>query len=132
MAREGPEQANFVDNNNNNAYGNSYNPSWHNYLNFSWRNNQNIAPMQQAPPPQDKSSHLEDLISRIAEHTTKFMDETKTVLPNQSAQIRSLEAQINQLAMAQNLRPQGTLSSNNEVNPKEQCNAISLRNGKVL
>ena len=132
MAGECPEQANFVGNNNNNAYGNSYNPSWRNHPNFSWRNNQNAAPLQQALPLQDKSSHLEDLIGRMAEHTTKFMDETKTVLQNQSAQIRSLEAQISQLAMAQNARPQGTLPSNTEINPKEQCNAIVLRGGKML
>ena len=68
----------------------------------------------------------------MVEHATKFMDETKTVLQNQSEQIRSLEAQISQLAMARNSRPQGTLPSNTEVNPKEQCNAISLRTGKVL
>ncbi|XP_062086290.1 uncharacterized protein LOC133792404 [Humulus lupulus] len=29
-------------------------------------------------------------------------------------------------------RPQGNLPSNTEVNPKEQCNAISLRSGKKL
>ena len=68
----------------------------------------------------------------MVEHATKFMDETKTVLQNQSEQIRSLEAQISQLSMAQNSRPHRTLPSNTEVNLKEQCNAISLRNGKVL
>ena len=133
MVREGLEQASYVGNNtNNNGYGNTYNQSWRNHPNFSWRNNQNAAPIQQAPPPQDKTSHLEDLIGKMAEHTTKFMDETKNALQNQSAQIRNLEAQISQLAMAQNARPQGALPSNTEVNPKEQCHAISLRSGKKL
>ena len=40
--------------------------------------------------------------------------------------------QISQLALAQNSRPQGTLSSNTEVNPIEQCNNIILRCGKKL
>ena len=34
--------------------------------------------------------------------------------------------------MAQNARPQGTLPSNTEINPKEQYNAIVLRGGKML
>ena len=131
LAREPYEQANYVGNNSNNGYGNSFNPSWQNHPNFSWRNNQNTL-VQQAPPPQDKASHLEDLLGKMAEHTTKFIDETKTTLQNQSAQIRNLEVQISQLAMAQNARPQGALPSNTEVNPKEQCHAISLRSGKKL
>ena len=72
------------------------------------------------------------MIRKMVEHTTKFMDETKTTLQNQSAQIRILEVQISQLAMARNARPHGALPSNNEVNPKEQCNAIILRSGKKL
>ena len=77
-------------------------------------------------------SHLEDLIGKMAEHTTKFIDETKNKLQNQSAQIKSLEDQINQLVMAQNARSQGTLPSNTEINLKEQCNAIVLRGRKKL
>ena len=68
----------------------------------------------------------------MAEHITKFMDETKNALQNQSGQIRSLEAQISELAMAQNVRPHGSLLINTEVNPKEQFNAIVLRGGKKL
>ena len=103
LVREPYEQANYVGNNNNNGYDNSFDPNWRNHPNFSWRNNQNTL-VQQAPPPQDKASHLEDLLGKIAEHTTKFMDETKTTHQNQSPQIRNLEAQISQLALAQNAR----------------------------
>ena len=85
MVREGLKQANYVGNSNNNGYGNTYNQKWSNHPNFSWRNNQNVAPVQQVTPHQDKLSHLEDLIGEMAEHTTKFMDETKNMLQNQSA-----------------------------------------------
>ena len=51
----------------------------------------------------------------MAEHKTKFMDETKTTLQNQSAQIKNLEAPMSQLAMAQNARPYGALPSHTEV-----------------
>ena len=107
LVREPYEQANYV--RNNNGFGNTYNQNWRNHPNFSWQNTQN-APVQQAlPPTQDKWSRLEDLIGKMAEHTTKFMDETKNALQNQSAQIRSLEAEISQLAMAQNAIVWGTL-----------------------
>ncbi|XP_062080377.1 uncharacterized protein LOC133785138 [Humulus lupulus] len=49
-----------------------------------------------------------------------------------SASIKSLETQIGQLASLMTTRAQGNLPSTTEVNPKEQCNAISLRSGKEL
>ena len=75
---------------------------------------------------------MEDLMAKMAENTTNFTVETRSALQQQSVQIQNLELQIGQLALAQNSRPQGTLPSNTEVNPKEQCNAIVLRGGKKL
>ncbi|XP_062112902.1 uncharacterized protein LOC133824056 [Humulus lupulus] len=46
--------------------------------------------------------------------------------------IKSLEIQIGQLEKLMSNRAQGNLPSSTEVNPKEQCNAISLRSGKKL
>ncbi|XP_062114339.1 uncharacterized protein LOC133825404 [Humulus lupulus] len=46
--------------------------------------------------------------------------------------IRNLEMQVGQLANMLQSKPQGNFPSNTEVNPKEQCNAISLRSGKKL
>ena len=40
--------------------------------------------------------------------------------------------QVGQLENMLQSRPQGNFPSNTEVNPKEQCNAISLRSGKKL
>ncbi|XP_062088905.1 uncharacterized protein LOC133795471 [Humulus lupulus] len=46
--------------------------------------------------------------------------------------IRNLETQVGQLANMLNNRPQGNLPSNTKVNPKEQVQAITLRNGKQI
>ena len=135
MMTEGTEQANYIGNNN--PFGNTFNPAWRNHPNFSWRNTQNPQnsqnhQMQQAPPPREKKADLESLMAKMAEHTNSFMAETRTALQNQSAQIRSLETQINQLANANNTRQQGTLPSNTVVNPKDHCNAITLHSGTVV
>ena len=39
---------------------------------------------------------------------------------------------MGQIANLLSSRPQGSLSSNTETNPKEQTNAIMLRNGRQL
>ncbi|XP_062118089.1 uncharacterized protein LOC133831706 [Humulus lupulus] len=48
------------------------------------------------------------------------------------ASIRNSETQIGQLANLMTNCAQGNIPSTTEVNPKEQCNAISLRSGKEL
>ena len=53
----------------------------------------------------------------------QFMAETRS-------SIRSLETQIGQLATLMANRAKGDLPSTIEVNPKEQCKAITLRSGK--
>ncbi|XP_062100691.1 uncharacterized protein LOC133806615 [Humulus lupulus] len=55
----------------------------------------------------------------------QFMTETR-------ASIQSLDTQIGQLATLMKNRSEENLPSTTEVNPKEQCNAISLRSGKEL
>ena len=54
---------------------------------------------------------------------SQFMAETRS-------SIRSLETQIGQLATLMANRAKGDLPSTNEVNPKENCNAITLGSGK--
>ena len=48
------------------------------------------------------------------------------------ASLRNLENQVGQLANNLSRRPQGGLPSNIEKNPREEVNAITLRNGKEL
>ena len=49
--------------------------------------------------------------------------------------IRNLEIQVRQMASERTISPQGALPSNTEAprgNGKEQCQAVTLRSGKVL
>ncbi|WKA05269.1 hypothetical protein VitviT2T_023244 [Vitis vinifera] len=48
------------------------------------------------------------------------------------ATMKNLEVQIGQLATTINAQQIGTFHSNTEVNPKEQCKAITLRNGREI
>ncbi|XP_024025398.1 uncharacterized protein LOC112092750 [Morus notabilis] len=87
---------------------------------------------EQSNPPQEERVNLEDAIAQLATSHMQFMNETRTNFQNQSAQIRSLEVQIGQLASMLNDRQQGNLPSTTVVNPTEQCKAITLRSGKEL
>ncbi|XP_039118011.1 uncharacterized protein LOC120253862 [Dioscorea cayenensis subsp. rotundata] len=54
------------------------------------------------------------------------------VLRNLQASVQSLENQVGQLARANAERPQGSLPSNTEQNPREHLKAITLRSGRPL
>ncbi|XP_062086131.1 uncharacterized protein LOC133792239 [Humulus lupulus] len=110
----------------------SYNQGWMNHPNISWKNNQ-VAQQpfpqsqQQFPPPQPQShqpTHMKQLEVQ-PDVLNQFMTET-------GASIRSLETQMGLLDTLMTNRAQGNLPSTTLVNPKEQCNAISLRSGKEL
>ena len=70
----------------------------------------------------------------------KFMQNQEATIKNleaklrqdQTAAIRNLEMQIGQMAKIISERPQGSLPSNTETNPREQVNAITLRSGTKL
>ncbi|XP_024031895.1 uncharacterized protein LOC112094656 [Morus notabilis] len=133
------EQAQYVGNytrQQNNPYSNRFNQGWRNHPNLSWRNNQNVLQPVQSNPPQEKKVNLEEAMAQLATSHTQFMNETRTNFQNQSAQIRSLEVQISQMANMFSERQQGNLPSTSEVNPKrdgkENCKADTLRSGKEL
>ena len=46
--------------------------------------------------------------------------------------MKNLEVQIGQLATTINAQQGGNFPSNTEVNPKEQCKAITLRSGREI
>ncbi|XP_062103164.1 uncharacterized protein LOC133814186 [Humulus lupulus] len=86
-------------------------------------------PRAQPPPPQvSQSSSLESLMK-------EYMAKNDAVIQSRAASLRNLEIKMGQLANELRNRPQGTLPSDTE-NPrkdgKEQCKAITLRNGKNL
>ncbi|PPR94818.1 hypothetical protein GOBAR_AA25850 [Gossypium barbadense] len=62
----------------------------------------------------------------ISVSETRFQN-TETALKNQQASIQGLETQIDQLSKLISERPQGSLPSNTEPNPREHLNAISTQ-----
>ncbi|PPS04292.1 hypothetical protein GOBAR_AA16355 [Gossypium barbadense] len=71
--------------------------------------------------------------STLAPRRNKFnIWNTETSLKNQQVLIQGLETQIGHLAKLISERPQGSLLSNTESNPREQLNAITVRNKKGL
>jgi hypothetical protein len=79
-----------------------------------------------------EKSKLEEAMTQLANNTSRFMTETNTNLQNQAASIQNLEVQVGQLANMLTGRQQGNLPSTTEINPKEQCKAITLRSGKEV
>ena len=124
---------------------------WRNNQNFPWKNTQNSGqPMQSNIQPKEKKVDLEEALAHMMTSHTAFMNETKanfqnqaqqlqnqsTQLQNQGAQLRNLEVQMGQMATMLSERPQGSLPSTSEVNPrgegKEHCKAITLRSGREV
>ncbi|PPS07200.1 hypothetical protein GOBAR_AA13454 [Gossypium barbadense] len=62
----------------------------------------------------------------ISVSETRFQN-TETSLKNQQASIQGLETQIGQLSKLISERPQGSLPSNTEPNPREQLNSINVQ-----
>ncbi|XP_022861116.1 uncharacterized protein LOC111381556 [Olea europaea var. sylvestris] len=60
------------------------------------------------------------------------MEKAEATLQNQNVAIKILETQMGQLAMALTSRAPGNMSSNTEINPKEQAKAITTRSGVQL
>ena len=152
-----PESVQFINGYNRipqNTYQNTYNQGNRN-PNQSWNNNQNQqAPRPSYPPgfqnqqsvPRQEKSDLEELISKyITSNEAAMKNQAMAMksqemamtqqLKSQEMAIKNLENQMGQIALALNNRPQGTLPSDTERNPKgthEQCQAVMLRSEKHL
>ncbi|XP_073273299.1 uncharacterized protein [Primulina huaijiensis] len=63
---------------------------------------------------------------------TKSLDNMETHMGNMGTTMKSLETQIGQLANALKDQNRGQFPSNTEVNPREQCKAVTLRSGKKI
>ena len=67
----------------------------------------------------------------LSKSQAQFVNETRTSLTNQFAQLRNLEFQMGQMASMLNERQQVISPSTSEVNPrrdgKEHCKAITHR-----
>ncbi|XP_060969464.1 uncharacterized protein LOC115710689 [Cannabis sativa] len=105
---------NYSQNNNNygfNQGGNRRNNG------FYQQRNQNQSQMQPQTQNYSGNSGLQTNL------LLQFMTETRS-------SIKDLQTQMGQLATQIATRPQGNLPSTTEVNPKENCKAITLRSGK--
>ncbi|PPS07758.1 hypothetical protein GOBAR_AA12890 [Gossypium barbadense] len=74
------------------------------------------------------------MLSKFISVSETHFQNTETALMNQQASIQGLETQIGQLSKLISKRPQGSVPSNTEPNPRERLNAISAQNkdGLVL
>jgi len=105
----------------NNPFSQTYNPGWRNHPNFSYGNNQNSQNPPKMGRPQEERGRWEEAVSKLQERSDRT-----------DAAIKNIENQIGQLAKILTERQSGTWSSNTEVNPKEQVNAITTRSGVKL
>ncbi|KAG8472953.1 hypothetical protein CXB51_035041 [Gossypium anomalum] len=131
------EQVHYMGNNNprsqNNPYSNTYHTGWGNHPNFSWggqgnQRPQNLSGFQQPPYQPEKKPNLEEMLSKFILVSETCFQNTDTALKNQQASIQGLETQIGQLSKLISEQQQGSLPSNTEPNPREQLNAINIRN----
>lgn len=56
----------------------------------------------------------------------------ETNMTNMNASMKNIETQVDQLAIAVNFNQKGSFPSDIVVNPKESCQSIFFRSGKVL
>ncbi|XP_052728439.1 uncharacterized protein LOC128195242 [Vigna angularis] len=129
-----------------NQFSTNFNANWRPQQPRPWSN-----PIQSNPPrPQyqyqaqpnnqgNKMFTLENALEKLTmqtstfvEQTSNFMSETRTNFKNQEASIRNLENQIGQLSRQLSEISPGTFPSDTIPNPREQCKAIQLRNGRVI
>ena len=76
-------------------------------------------------------SFVEETKARFKK-SDSWLDNIKTRCSNMGPTMKNLEVQIGQLATTINAQQRGTFPSNIEVNPKEQCKAITLRSGREI
>ncbi|XP_073275408.1 uncharacterized protein [Primulina huaijiensis] len=120
---------------------NTYHPSLRNHKNFSYANHKNVLNPSQVFNTQkiEEKPSFEDLVGTFVAESGKRMartesrlDSMETHMGNMCATMKSLETQIGQLANGLKDQNRGQFPRNTEVNPREQCNAVTLRSGKEI
>nr|XP_025685053.1 uncharacterized protein LOC112785845 [Arachis hypogaea] len=139
------EEVNYMGNSfknfSNNPYSNTFNQGWRNHPNFGWKdqqrpqqgfnnnqgrmnqnwlNNRPFQPSkQQMETPIQSLSNLANIISNFSKTTRSFMAETRSSIQNLEIQIGQLSKRIPEI-------PSNTLQSKTEVNPREDCKALTM------
>jgi len=123
------EEANYIHNSNrnqNDPYSNTYNQNWRNHLNLSWGGQHKGQSSNFYRPPhvqmhEEKKPETSDVLA-------KFMEQT-------NEKFGILEGHISSILNLLSQRPQGSLPTQTEPNPKEKnehCKVVTLRSGKEL
>ncbi|XP_027166451.1 uncharacterized protein LOC113766458 [Coffea eugenioides] len=125
----------------NNPYAPTYNPGWQNHPNFSYAQKPSgfQQPFSQKSPIQQPSTSqigmsLEDMVKSLVESTCQMWQDQQRFEQETCAGMRSLEAQISQLAssMSNFENSKRKLPSQVIPNPKENASVMLLRNGKEI
>ncbi|KAL2329937.1 hypothetical protein Fmac_017518 [Flemingia macrophylla] len=143
------EEVNYMGNQQRGGNFNSRNfPSNNNFMqgNQGWRNNNganqpygwrnDAGPSNRNPQQQQQNLtpnvSLTDRVSKLEDTLTQFMQATQASQKNIEASVRNLEVQMGQFAKQLANSPGGSFSANTQTNPKERCNSITTRSGKVV
>ncbi|KAJ0967911.1 hypothetical protein J5N97_024828 [Dioscorea zingiberensis] len=122
------EQVQYLNNNQGQSGGQyrAYAPKW-NHPGLAYGNpsgGQYPPGFQHPPKPQERKLSLDEMV-------LKMVQENQTAIPSLRVTV-SLENQMGPMARTLSERPLGSLPSNTETNPREQCKAITLRSGKEI
>ncbi|XP_075478895.1 uncharacterized protein LOC142519751 [Primulina tabacum] len=141
------EEAQYINNNRcyrgyrGNPPPNTYHPGLRNHENFSYANDKNVLnpPLGFNTQKGEGKPSFEDLVGTFVAESGKRMartesrlDSMETHMGNMGATMKSLETQTGQLANALKDQNRGQFPINTEVNPREQCKAVTLRSGKEI
>ena len=87
---------------------------------------------QARPPQAEIKQPWEVAIEKLAGATSDRLDKVESNMDQLVVANKNIETQIAQLANTISARDKGKFPSMSEVNPKEYCNAITLKSGKQL
>nr|KYP45027.1 hypothetical protein KK1_033488 [Cajanus cajan] len=111
---------------------------WRNKSNNQGYGRRNEAGPSNRPPPQQQKQHqpvypsMHERTSKLEDTLNQFMQVSMNNQKNTEASIKNLEVQVGQLAKQLADMSKGPFSANTKTNPKEYCQAITTRSGKVV
>lgn len=138
------EMANYVDKGQyrgQQQFPTHYHLNLRSHENFSYAKNNNVlqAPQGFNGTGNAKTSYLEDLMIDLVKESrsrTTTLENSVQAIANtvqtKGKAIQSLEVQISQISTSLHIMQKGKFPSCQKKNPKEECNAITLRSGKEL
>ena len=84
------------------------------------------------PSNTEKKSNLEDLMVEFIKESRGRTTALESTVQSHGKAIQNIEVQISQIATSLQTMQKGKFPSCPEINPKEECKAMTLRSGKKL